>query len=133
METTSNSTVLEEQLQAQLGEIGREIAKLMAERDALQRVLTRVSGQNDVGHKGLRRNSHSRLLVEKRILETIRAAEGKSLSTRDLLKEARAANPKLKETTFRSHLHRLKKRALVTPHAERRGHWQYAGQGRSEG
>jgi hypothetical protein len=127
MENTNDPTVLEAQLHAQLGEIGREIAKLVAEQEALKRVLTRVGKQGGTDHPGPRRNSHGRLLVEKRILETIRAAEGKTLSTRDLLKEARAANPKLKEATFRSHLHRLKKRALVAPHAERRGHWQCAG------
>ena len=115
---------LEEQLHAQLGEIGRQILKLTAERDALQRVLLRVSGQ-DSAARVLRRNSHERLLVEKSILDAIRASEEKALSTRDLFQIAKAANPQIKEATFRSHLHRLKKRELVEPHGDRRGHWRY--------
>ena len=116
---------LEEQLHAQLGEIGRQISKLMAEREALQRVLLRVGGSPGSTAKGPRRNSHERLLVEKNILDAIRASEEKALSTRDLFRIAKAANPQIKDATFRSHLHRLKKRELLEPHGDRRGHWRY--------
>ena len=92
---------LEEQLHAQLGEIGRQISKLMAEREALQRVLLRVGGSP--------------------------GSTAKALSTRDLFRIAKAANPQIKDATFRSHLHRLKKRELLEPHGDRRGHWRYTG------
>jgi len=121
MENSPNSEPLETQLHEQLGEIGRQIQRLVAEREALKRILVRVSP-----HRRLpRADGHGRLLVETRVIDILRSAQGAPVSSRALLAELRKAHPGLKETTFRSELHRLKKRALIAPHD--RGHWRWKG------
>jgi hypothetical protein len=122
MDNNQTSAVLETQLHEQLGEIGREISRLMAEREALKRILVRVSP----GRRLPRADGHGRHLVETRVLDILRSAHGAPVSTRDLLAEVRKAHPGLKEVTFRSQLHRLKKRSLIMAH-DQRGHWRVRG------
>jgi len=121
MENTTSPEPLETQLHEQLGEIGRQIQRLIAEREALKRILVRVSP----GRRLPRADGHHRHLVEVRVIDILRSADGQPVSSRDLLAEVRKAHPGLKETTFRSQLHRLKKRALIAPHD--RGHWRWKG------
>src|SRR5271155_1105391 len=88
-------------LRAQLAGTERRIAVLIAIRDGLDR-----------------------LLIESKILEALAIAKGKPLPTRGLFARARAANPKLKYNTFRSHLTRLKERGQVVADARARGFWK---------
>jgi hypothetical protein len=122
MENSHTPAVLEIQLHEQLGEIGREISRLVAEREALKRILVRVSP----GRRLPRADGHGRHLVETRVLDILRASKGAAISTRDLLAEVRKSHPGLKEVTFRSQLHRLKKRSLIVAH-DLRGHWRLRG------
>ncbi len=127
MDNSQTTPTLEAKLHEQLGEISREISRLVAEREALKRVLVRIYGEQGPQRSLPRPNSHHRILVEARILDVFRSAAGAPVSTRDLLAEARKSHPGLKEATFRSHLHRLMKRAVIVPHQGRRGHWRFQG------
>lgn len=114
---------LEAKIRSEIAEIERRIAELVAERDSLRRVLTRVHNEKLGGQRDARRNSYDRLLIENSILETLRAAKAKPVSTRELLKEARLSSPHLKGVTFRSYLHRLKTRGLVLQVERMYAHW----------
>src|SRR6185437_12077347 len=119
----SNQPDLEEKILEEIAEIERRLAELSSERDALQRLLIRIHNERVGGRTDARINSGDRLLVESRILQALRDAGGTPVSTRQLLKEARVANPALKDGTFRSYLHRLRMRALISPAERRYAHW----------
>jgi hypothetical protein len=123
MSTPSGETDLERQILTELGRIERNIAGLRAERDALQRTLSRVRQQR-LGNLGTtRRNSHSRILAESEIVDALKKAPEKTLTTAQLLKSEIAINPDLNPTTFRSHLHRMKKKGLIVAKGGQRGVW----------
>jgi alkylation response protein AidB-like acyl-CoA dehydrogenase len=123
MQKSSAQTELEAQLLSELARIERAIAALGAERNALQRALTRARQRRFGNLTVTRRNSHTRILAENEILEALRAAEDHTLSTRQLQKTARTINPEIKPATFRSHLHRMKKRGLIIQKSGRHGIW----------
>jgi hypothetical protein len=124
MPKPNKASFLESQILAQLGELDRRIAHLVAERDALQRVYVKVHNQSVGANLGARRNSYDRLLVERTILAALNAAKKHSLTARALFREARAVSPGLKDATFRSYLHRLKERSIVIPVDGIRGYWK---------
>ncbi len=109
----SHSLVAQEELLAQLGNIERQISELEGERKAVQRLLTKLRQQNLENHDVTRRDSFDRLLVEKQILDTLRG-RSRETSTADLFRQARSVNYGLKDATFRSHLHRMKKKGTIT-------------------
>lgn len=114
---------IEGPLLAQLADIERRIADLEGERAALQRLITKVRQQKLIMQDVTRKNSFDRILVENKILEILGQTE-KYVSARSLYKEARLVNFNLKDTTFRSYMHRLKERGLVEASANIRGYWK---------
>jgi hypothetical protein len=114
---------MEAQLRSELAEVERRIAKLVEERRSLQRLLISVRNKNLGGSKDARRNSYERLVVETKILESLRQAGKRGVLTKKLREEAFAINPLLKDPTYRSYLHRLKERGLIAPVTGRRGRW----------
>jgi DNA-binding transcriptional regulator PaaX len=128
MLTLVESPQLSEQLREQLVETERRIADLIALRDGLFHMLLRVDKNGKrTRQEEVRSSSHDRLLIERRILETLTAADGRALSTRKLFNEARAASPQLRYSTFRSHLSRLKGRGLIASKKNDRGYWMLPG------
>ena len=116
-------TELEASLLAELSAIERAMANLASERAALQRLLSRARQQR-LGNLAItRRNSHVRILTENEIVEALRRADKNTLPTHELYRLAKMANPTLKSGTFRSHLHRLKLRGVITQKTKYRGHW----------
>jgi len=113
---------LERRLLNEIAQLERKIAELELERDGLKRVLTRVKRENLAAHEVGRRNSVDRVLIESRLLEYLRHA-GRAVSSGELYNVAKNINPKLKETTFRSHLHRMKKKNMIANAKFKRGMW----------
>ena len=109
---------LSQHLLAQLVDVEQRIATLLALRDGLKNALL-AGGTPRVEATHLR--SVSRLLIEKSILNALRSEQ--SLSTKDLFKQARKAAPALKYSTFRSYLHRLKRRGEIDL-TSADGHWK---------
>jgi len=115
---------LEVQVIGQLSELEREIADLSAQRDALQKFLTKVRRENLQLRDVTRKNSFDRILIETRILETLKAAR-KDVPAKRLFWEARGINPKLGNATFRSYMHRLKRKGLIVS-SPNHGFWIHA-------
>jgi len=125
MRSSKPPAELEAQILAELAEIEQKIGDLVTERTALQRMLTRVR-QKNLGNKDVtRRNSYDRILVEDQILDALKDAAGSPLTVRELYARAKATIYQLKDSTFRSHLHRMKQRGLVKP-SNIRGRWLIA-------
>lgn len=121
-----NFRTLEQQLLAEIAAKDREIAFLTSERAALERVLfsarKRALGNEEV----TRSNSVGRVMAENAILKKL-DDNGKGMVDVQVLEAAaRGAVPGLGQSTFRSHLHRLKERGLIE--APRRGKWRRAQQ-----
>jgi DNA-binding transcriptional ArsR family regulator len=123
MSALPKSPATEGALLAQLAQIERQIADLEGEKIALQRLIARFRRENIALQDVTRKNSFTRILVEKRILERLEKSEGHT-TTQDLFREARAADYDLKGNTFRSYLHRLKERGLIDSAAK--GYWRLA-------
>lgn len=108
MHSKSMSTpYLENSITRQILEIDNKLKELTSERRALERLLLRARQDEAQAREPIRRNSVNRVLVENRILEALRKSSS-PVSNRDLLNAARAAVYNLKETTFRSHIKRMK-------------------------
>lgn len=112
---------LQRSLVRRLGEVQEAIAKLTAEKAALERLITHEAVGSPSSTAGARRNSTERLLVEQRVVELLRRART-PIYGRFLLKEIRSLLPGMKAATFRSHMHRMKAKGIVAP-GGRDGFW----------
>src|SRR5215211_4793710 len=103
---------LQDQLLLRLVDVERQINDLTAQRDALRQILQDVRREELARRDVTRKNSFARISVENRILELLKAAP-RSLSAEKLYRESRSIHPKLRNSTFRSYLHRLKNKGLI--------------------
>lgn len=113
---------LEEALTLELTEVLTRIKELEAEAAALRRQIAKAAAKRQGLEFATRKNSLNRVLAENSVLEALREAE-KPLTTNDLYKRARLSNTSLKENTFRTYLHRMKKRGAIQ-NARRVGEWR---------
>jgi hypothetical protein len=67
-----------------------------------------------------RKNSFDRILIENRILEVVKAAKREVPTTR-LFLAAREINPQIRNSTFRSYLHRMKAKGMINNSGH--GYW----------
>ncbi|WP_134643203.1 hypothetical protein [Pseudaestuariivita atlantica] len=103
----SKTPYLENHITKQIKEVDIKIKELQSERAALERLLLKARQDEAQEREPIRRNSVNRVLIENRILDALRRSQ-KPLSNRDLYLEARTVVYDLKETTFRSHIKRMK-------------------------
>ncbi|MFV1571032.1 MULTISPECIES: hypothetical protein [Phaeobacter] len=113
---------LEEALTIELTEVLDRIKELEAEAAALRRQIAKAAAKRQGLEFATRKNSINRVLAENSVLEALRASE-KPMKTNDLYKIARQSNSSLKENTFRTYLHRMKKRGAIQ-NARRVGEWR---------
>lgn len=109
---------LENSITRQILEIDNKLKELTSERSALERLLLRARQDEAQAREPIRRNSVNRVLVENRILEALRKSSS-PVSNRDLLNAARAVVYDLKDTTFRSHIKRMKDGGKIVPKGQR--------------
>lgn len=110
-------------LEAEIRAIDLKIADLNAERHALTRILERTKSEIFTAAGTTRKNSFSKIVVEQEILLTLRR-KVVPVSSADLLAAARTVRYNLKPVTFRTHLHRLKAKGLISNSDEKgRGYW----------
>ena len=102
---------------------GVRIAALRQEQDALKRQLIKARWETHALRDVNRKNSAPRVLVEERVLATLRR-EGKAMHNGKLFMEARLVNFELIPSTFRTYLHRMKEKGLIM--SRRRGYWEVA-------
>lgn len=115
-------TYFEKRLTAEIEDIEQRIKTLVEEKRALQRQLAKAHAERSGLQQTSRKNSINRVLAENIVLQTLRE-EGKPVSTAKLYKNALVANYELKENTFRTYLHRMKKKGLIKT-ARNVGSWE---------
>ncbi|MEJ6391134.1 hypothetical protein [Gymnodinialimonas ulvae] len=117
-------TYFEKRLTRELEDIETKIQGLEDERRALSRQLAKARAEREGLKFTTRKNSANRVLAENAILQTLRESKS-AVSTQVLFREARLTNFDLKETTFRSYLHRMKKRGDIRTSGGV-GYWEIA-------
>lgn len=117
-----NLTYFEKRLTRELEDIEARIKELEDERRALSRQLAKARAEREGLKFTTRKNSANRVLAENAVLQALRGTT-KPLSTQELYRQARQTNFDLKESTFRSYLHRMKKRGDIRT-AGHVGRWE---------
>lgn len=117
---TEHGDVLETHLLAQIESVEQQIAQLQVQRDTLRELLLRARRENVALRDVTRKNSFDRILIENRVMNLLRSAL-RPVPTQRLYWSALEISPRLRNTTFRSHLHRLKTKGLIK--SEAHGEW----------
>ncbi len=105
-------TYFEERLTNELKNIEDRIKELEAEKRALQRQLAKAKTERTGLQTATRKNSLNRVVAENSVIEMLKR-ERNPVTTKKLYKNAQLTNYDLKENTFRTYLHRMKKRGII--------------------
>ena len=114
---------VEQKILQEIADRRRQIATLQREIDTYERMLFKsrqqrvVIGRTDV----TRKNSIKRILIENSVINTLKTS-GRSRGTHSLYADAALIVGSLKQGTFRTILHRMKGRELITSVGE--GKWR---------
>lgn len=114
---------VEKKILQEIADRKRQIAGIQHEIDTFERMLMKsrqqqvLIRQTDV----TRKNSINRILVESCVLNSLKSS-GRPHKTRSLYRDAALIVGTLKEGTFRTILHRMKNRGLITSVTD--GKWQ---------
>ena len=108
-----SSKLLESRLLYELSTINRQIEELQAEKHGLERLIVRIRREDVANREVGRRNSARRILVEKAVIDRLIEAKGKTVSSGELYRAASEIEFNLKESTFRSHLHRMRMKGMI--------------------
>lgn len=112
----------ESRIIGEIKEIESNIKALTSEKSALQRQLAKARAQRTGIQNVTRKNSINRVLAENAVVSALRDSK-KALSTSDLYRFALSTNFDLKQTTFRTYLHRMKNKELIKT-ARQTGYWE---------
>jgi hypothetical protein len=115
-------SAFERRLLDEVAKVETRIKELNIEKQALQRQIARARSERTGIQDVTRKNSINRVLAENSIVEFIRQ-KGKECTTKQLYDNARVTNFDLKEATFRTYLHRMKKRGMIET-GRFVGHWR---------
>jgi hypothetical protein len=113
----------ERRLILEIEELNERIRDLENQRYALQIQLQKAKATKLDSKEVTRKNSMNRTLIESKTIEVLRTST-KPLPTDRLFRECRLVDYKLRENTFRTHLHRMKLKGLIE--SVGRGVWSLA-------
>jgi len=111
---------LKKKLEAQISQIDAKILALTSERRTVQRMLASLVQIEVQPSEPVRKNAAQRVIVEKVILDFL--AFGPA-SSEQIFQYVRIVHRAINPTTFRSYLHRLDRRGLISRGASR-GQWR---------
>jgi len=122
MKNQEESTSYEMRILQEIASVETRLRDLLAERQALRRLLAKERSRDKIISGVNRKNSIDRMLIEASILNSLK--ESKYKSTKELYNIAKSVAPDLNYNTFRSHIHRLKERGLIINQNNRKGYWK---------
>src|ERR1700674_3485069 len=114
---------LEKKILHEIADRERRILDLQQEKQTFERMLLKARQQNELIRRTdvTRKNSISRILVENSVIQSLKET-GRVRGTRSLYRDACLIVGTLKEGTFRTTLHRMKNRGLISSVND--GKWQ---------
>jgi len=113
MENGESLSAYERRLIHELEEIEHRLKELYEDREALRRQLIKARSENINSKDINRKNSANRIIIEKSILEYLKTNK-KAVQSKKLYNIAKSKNIDLKENSFRTILHRMKERGLIS-------------------
>lgn len=122
MSTEGEISRYEKRLLLELEEIERRIRDLEVEKASIRRLLANARGRGEVARQVNRKNSVDRILVETIVVNAL--SEQQPLKSRILYQKVLGAVLSMNDSTFRSHLHRLKEKGIIINHKKTRGLWR---------
>jgi len=120
-----NLSYFEQRIVREIEEVENKIKALEAERSALGRQLAKARAERTGIQSVTRKNSLYRVLAENSVVEFLKASASGRASTLQLYRNAQLTNFELKENTFRTYLHRMKKKGTIRT-ARAVGNWELA-------
>lgn len=111
----------EKRLSREIEEIEARVKSLNHERTVLQRQLAKARADRTGIQSVTRKNSLNRVLAENSVVEFLKEKE--RASTTQLYRNAQLTNFDLKEATFRTYLHRMKRKDMIRT-SRAVGHWE---------
>ena len=123
MSAFDEAALLEQRLVREIASVDQQIRELQDQRRTLETLLLKARRENIATLTVSRRNSVGRILIETVIIEALKAAK-KPLNNFELYQAVLLRDPKVKDTTFRSYLHRLAQRDQIVRASGRRGVWK---------
>lgn len=109
----------EARLEKDIQKLDIKIKELTESRQVLKRLLVEARGRGGFEPVVKRRNSTDRVIIESAIR---RSLYGKtSVKSRDIYDQVKKVSYDLKHSTFRSYLHRMKEKGIISQHG--RGAW----------
>lgn len=114
----------EKRLTREIEEIEARMKSLSEEKSALQRQLAKARADRTGIQSVTRKNSLNRVLAENSVIEYLK--QKGTASTAQLYRNAQLTNFDLKETTFRTYLHRMKRKDMIKT-ARTVGRWELVG------
>jgi len=114
----------ERRLLDEVKKVDREISSLQDQRNALVKLLARARAERHAERDMtiLRSSSIDRIAIETKILQVLEKNK-KPTAAKEIYSSVLSSFPGLKESTFRSHLHRLKNKQRIHPAKRQRGFW----------
>lgn len=113
---------IETSITQQIAALDKQIRELHEERHALERLLLKVRREKVLQRDVSRTNSVTRIMVEEQILKTLGLAH-KPLSAAQIYRDVATLIHELKQSTFRSHLKRMKDKGLIKQKLGHGGRW----------
>ena len=111
----------EKRLTREIEEIEARMKSLNEEKFALQRQLAKARADRTGIQSVTRKNSMNRVLAENSVVEYLK--QKGTATTAQLYRNAQLTNFDLKETTFRTYLHRMKRKDMIKT-AQTVGRWE---------
>jgi hypothetical protein len=114
---------LEKRILEEIADRERKVRELQDEIEMYRRMLLKARQQNELTRRVdvTRKNSVNRILIENAVLQSLKQT-GRIRGTRSLYRDACLMVSTLKESTFRTILHRMKNRGLISSASN--GKWQ---------
>lgn len=113
--------LLEAMILRQIKEIDQKIAELEQEKRVLNRTLLKARHAGAAKKDVNRKNSIERIIIETKIMEIIRSSKP-HVSSASIYRQVKYVSPNLKDSTFRSHIHRLKQKGFIE--SSTKGYWR---------
>ena len=120
----SQQVYYERRLQRALEDVEAKLKELELEKQALQRQLRKARQENSGLADVNRKNSIRRVMIENRVTDELKLSK-KPIHTDALYRLALVVDFQMKESTFRTYLHRMKNKGMIA-NAGRGGLWQIA-------
>lgn len=115
-----SDNILENRIIREIEEITGQINDLVKQKDTLEVILRRVRLENSGLQDVTRKDSIKRVVTENRVIEMLRA--GRHVAGTELYRDAKYYDAKLNHSSFRTLLHRMKKKEMIE--SAGRGYWK---------